>query len=97
MINNTKSQLLDKIQQLHEQLIRERKIAAEELERAVAEVKISKGIISICSYCKEIRNNDDKWEPIEMYIMRHSDAQFSHGVCPKCYTQVIKEAGYIER
>jgi len=95
--NNTKAQLLDKVQQLHEQIIRERKIAAEELEKAVTEIKISKGIIPICSYCKETRDEYGKWEPIEVYIMDHSNVQFSHGICPKCNSQVRKEAGLIER
>jgi hypothetical protein len=91
--NKTKAQLLDKIKRLHEQIEQDRKSAAETLERTVSEIKISKGIIPICSYCKATPNNEGEWEEIEVYIMRHSNVQFSHGVCPKCYIQVRKEAG----
>ena len=49
-----------------------------------AEVQLLRGILPICSFCKKIRNEDDQWEPLERYISGHSDAQFSHGLCPDC-------------
>jgi len=59
-----------------------------ELERALDEIKTLRGIIPICSYCKKIRDGDDSWEQLESYIDAHSEAQFSHGVCPACYEKL---------
>lgn len=56
----------------------------EELETALARVKQLEGIIPICSYCKKIRDENDGWQQLETYITRHSEAFFSHGVCPHC-------------
>ena len=55
-----------------------------ELEAAISTVKQLQGMIPICSYCKRIRSDRDDWEPLESYISEHSDAQFSHGICPPC-------------
>ncbi len=63
--------------------------AAEEanaaLQQALDEVRVLRGIICICMYCKHIRNDVGAWERIEKYIAEHSEAAFSHGVCPDCY------------
>jgi len=71
----------------------EHKIAINKLEKALAEVKILKGLIPICSYCKVVRNKENEWESLESYITYHLDAQFTHGICPECYTKVIEESG----
>jgi DNA-binding response OmpR family regulator len=63
------------------------KIAA--LEETIANVKQLKGLLPICSYCKRIRSDQDYWQQLEGYISDHSDAQFSHGVCPGCYDKVL--------
>jgi sigma-B regulation protein RsbU (phosphoserine phosphatase) len=55
-----------------------------ELEAAISTVKQLQGMIPICSYCKRIRSTSDDWEPLESYISEHSEAQFSHGICPPC-------------
>ena len=55
-----------------------------ELEVAISTVKQLHGMIPICSYCKRIRSDSNDWEPLESYISEHSDAQFSHGICPPC-------------
>ena len=62
-----------------------------ELQKYINEVKVLQGIIPICSYCKNIRNNDDSWQQMESYIDAHSEAQFSHGICPECYENVVKK------
>ncbi|BBO73990.1 hypothetical protein DSCW_14070 [Desulfosarcina widdelii] len=54
------------------------------LEKAMAEVKTLRGIIPICSNCKKIRTDKGAWDEVELYISRHSDALFSHSICPKC-------------
>ncbi len=56
----------------------------EELEDALAHVKMLQGIIPICMYCKKIRDDQESWERMENYIQDHSQAEFSHGLCPEC-------------
>lgn len=60
-----------------------------ELEAAIARVKSLEGIIPICMYCKKIRNDDTMWQGFEHYIEDHSDAFFSHGVCPDCFQEQL--------
>ncbi|MGL1934223.1 MAG: hypothetical protein OCD01_04360 [Fibrobacterales bacterium] len=55
-----------------------------QLQKAVDEIKTLQGIIPICSCCKKIRSEGGAWDQIEHYIAQHSDASFSHGVCPDC-------------
>jgi len=54
------------------------------LKKAMAEVNTLRGILPICSYCKRIRDDDGHYHQMESYIHEHSDADFSHGVCPEC-------------
>ncbi len=61
------------------------------LEQAYSEIKILTGIIPICMHCKEVRDDQGYWEQVENYISKHSDAQFSHGVCPKCMEKYYSE------
>lgn len=55
-----------------------------ELTLALAEVKHLKGMLPICGQCKKIRDSQGRWIDLESYISDHSDATFSHGVCPDC-------------
>jgi hypothetical protein len=48
-------------------------------------------LLPICSYCKRIRSDEDYWEQMESFVSQHSEAQFSHGVCPKCLETVRME------
>lgn len=61
-----------------------------DLEQAIKRVKQLQGLLPICCYCKCIRNDDNYWQRVEEYIGEHSDARFSHGICPKCFETVIK-------
>jgi AmiR/NasT family two-component response regulator len=56
----------------------------EKLEKAMAELKVLRGIIPICMHCKKIRNDSGFWEQVETYISQRSDAEFSHSLCPDC-------------
>jgi sigma-B regulation protein RsbU (phosphoserine phosphatase) len=47
------------------------------------------GILPICSYCKDIRDDENCWQRLDSYITRHSEAQFSHSICPSCYQSVV--------
>jgi sigma-B regulation protein RsbU (phosphoserine phosphatase) len=60
-----------------------------ELEAALARVQQLQGLLPICSYCKNIRNDRNYWQRVEDYVSAHSRAQFSHGVCPDCYERIV--------
>ena len=62
----------------------------EELEGALARVKQLEGIIPICMYCKKIRDDQQSWQQLEAYITNHSEARFSHGMCPQCAEEQMK-------
>jgi len=55
-----------------------------ELQQTLDRVKQLEGIIPICAYCKKIRDDQDGWNQLEQYITDHSEARFSHGICPHC-------------
>ena len=61
-----------------------------ELEEALAKVKQLQGLLPICAYCKKIRDDRNYWQQVEAYISSHSEAQFSHGICPECHERVVK-------
>jgi len=63
----------------------------QELQTALTNVKELSGLLPICSYCKKIRNDDNYWERLESYLMNHTAAQFSHSICPDCYTSVVSK------
>jgi two-component system, OmpR family, response regulator VanR len=87
--------------QLNEQLVQEvaeRKKSEQEKERlivelqqALAEVKKLSGLLPICASCKRIRDDQGYWQQIEGYISEHSEADFSHGICPKCAKELYPE------
>ena len=60
-----------------------------ELEQALANVKQLRGLLPMCSYCKKIRVDDKYWQQLEGYLTDHSDAEFSHGICPECFPSVL--------
>jgi hypothetical protein len=62
-----------------------------ELRQTLSRVKQLEGIIPICMYCKKIRNDADSWDQMEVYISNHSEAHFSHGLCPECYQLQLEE------
>jgi DNA-binding response OmpR family regulator len=62
----------------------------QELELALEQVRQLQGLLPICLYCKKIRNDKNYWQQVESYIMDHSEARFSHGICPECYEKVVK-------
>jgi phosphoserine phosphatase RsbU/P len=60
------------------------------LEEALARVKQLQGLLPICAYCKKIRDDQNYWQQVESYISEHSEAQFSHSICPECYEGRVK-------
>lgn len=62
-----------------------------ELEHALANVKQLSGLLPICSYCKRIRDDGDYWQQLETYLGDHSEAEFSHGICPECLEHATRD------
>jgi len=62
----------------------------QELEDALSRVKQLQGLLPICSYCKRIRDDRDYWQQVETYMSDHSEAVFTHGICPDCYEKFMK-------
>ena len=56
----------------------------EKLQEALRHVRRLQGLLPICMYCHKIRNDEQSWQRIELYISEHSDATFTHGLCPEC-------------
>ena len=61
-----------------------------QLQDALNRVRQLQGLLPICCYCKSIRNDKDYWQQVEHYISDHADVRFSHGICPKCYKEVVE-------
>ena len=62
-----------------------------ELQDALTHVKTLQGILPICMHCHKIRTDDKAWQRLESYIEVHSDAKFSHGLCPECLEKHYKK------
>ncbi len=82
---------LSKVNEQLQQDIAERKSAEQErenliceLKEALANIKTLKGLLPICAWCKKIRDDKGYWKKVETYIREHSDASFTHGICPDC-------------
>jgi sigma-B regulation protein RsbU (phosphoserine phosphatase) len=61
-----------------------------ELERALSRVKQLQGLLPICSYCKKVRDDQNYWQQVDSYISKHSEVEFSHGICPECYDRLVE-------
>ena len=61
-----------------------------ELKEALLSVKQLGGLLPICSYCKKIRDDQNYWQQVEAYVGKHSEAKFSHSICPQCYEDIVK-------
>jgi len=86
-LGKLESQIVDYQNNL-EQIVKDR---TRELTDALSEIKTLRGIIPICSNCKQIRNDKGIWSKIEKYISDHSEAKFTHGICPKCAQKLYPE------
>lgn len=68
-----------------------------ELMSALDEIKTLEGIVPICSFCKQIRDDKGYWNQVESYVAQHTEAEFSHGICPKCIKQHYPDLEVNER
>ncbi len=63
----------------------------EQLQQALDQVKLLSGLLPICSNCKKIRDDQGYWQDIAVYIRDHSEAEFTHGICPDCMRTLFPE------
>ncbi|MFH2092428.1 MAG: ABC transporter substrate binding protein [Pseudomonadota bacterium] len=84
--NELEREIKDRIQ-IEKKLIEKK----EHLESALSKVKTLSGLLPICASCKKIRDDSGYWNQIESYINQHSDATFSHGICPDCAAKLYPE------
>ena len=61
------------------------------LKEALDQVQLLSGLLPICASCKRIKDEREAWQPLEVYIQAHSEAKFSHGVCPDCLRKLYPE------
>ena len=93
----TYEQLRQRVKELEAQAIEmrreedERKNLVEKLQQALVQVETLRGILPICSSCKKIRDDNGFWYEIEHYIANHSQAEFSHSICPDCEKELYPE------
>jgi len=70
------------------EVARERLVA--QLEAAIAEVKVLRDILPICTYCGRIHDEENHWLTVESYVSRHTNSKFSHGICPTCFETKVE-------
>jgi phosphoserine phosphatase RsbU/P len=62
-----------------------------ELQEALAQIKTLRGIVPICANCKQIRDDQGYWNQVELYVSKHTEARFSHGICPDCMRKLYPD------
>lgn len=66
-----------------------RETLVRDLQAALREVRALQQILPICSYCRKIRDDDNYWQSVEAYVSQHTQAKFSHSICPDCYASQV--------
>jgi len=69
-------------------LLEERDQLIAEMRDTLAQTRTLRGLVTVCSYCKRVRNDKGYWEQIERYIINNSHAKFSHGICTECMAKI---------
>lgn len=82
---------LKRVRESQIELISKLQTAKDNLEKALTRVKQLSGLLPICSNCRKIRNDQGYWELVEEYIHKHSEAEFSHSICPDCLERLYPE------
>ncbi len=80
--------------ELQDKLIESRTLLSnkvDELSLALEDIKTLRGIVPICSNCKKIRNDEGYWQQVEVYMRNHTEAEFTHGICPDCAQELYPE------
>ncbi len=69
----------------------EQRELVKKLQEAMSNIKILRGLLPMCAWCKKIRDDKGYWEQLDVYIREHSEADFTHGICPECLKKVMRE------
>jgi PAS domain S-box-containing protein len=77
-----------KVEQQQNELIRKLGAALAEKDRLLKEIKVLRGLLPICSGCKRIRDEENRWWPLDAYVKSRTDAEITHTICPDC-TEVL--------
>jgi len=80
--------------EMQEALIESRALISakvQELRLALEQIKTLRGIVPICANCKKIRNDKGYWQQVEVYVHDHTEAEFTHGICPECIQKLYPE------
>jgi len=75
---------------------RERETLIADLRKALQEVKTLSGLLPICASCKKIRDDSGYWNNLELFIIEHSNADFTHSLCPECAQRLYPEINFKE-
>jgi PleD family two-component response regulator len=89
-LQRLQKQLQDANARLQDQ-VRELSTLNTQLQEALNQVKTLSGLLPICANCKKVKDDQGYWQQVEMYIQEHSDATFSHGLCPDCFRELYPE------
>ncbi len=91
-----KSEELQKANADQARLLQERQELIDDLQQALDRIKVLKGLIPICAACKKVRDDEGYWKRIEDYLHEHSDADFTHGICPDCVKELYPDLNIYE-
>jgi ligand-binding sensor domain-containing protein len=94
-VNIQKRKLVREVEQRTgelQDLLAERDTLVQELTLALDKVRTLKGLLPMCSHCKKIRDDQGYWQQVEVYIEDHTEAEFTHGLCPDCIRKLYPEA-----
>jgi hypothetical protein len=86
-LESSRDRFSDMLRREHEELLDEKA----NLEKALKQIKTLHGLLPMCSSCKKIRDDSGYWKQIEAYLHEHSDAKFSHGICPDCAKELYPD------
>ena len=73
------------------QIQAERENLIKELQDALSNIKVLRGLLPICANCKKVRDDKGYWQDVTVYIQEHTEADFSHGICPDCMEKLYPE------
>jgi len=93
-ITSNRMQILDLLFSTYEAVIQknsELENLNNKLKKSLETIKALQGLIPICAHCKKIRNDKGYWQQLEVYIQDHSEAEFTHGLCPECESHLYSK------
>lgn len=90
-VNRKELQIAVEVSLYKSRIDKEKAQLTKELQAALEKVNLLSGMLPICCSCKKIRNDEGYWEQVEEYVSSHSEATFSHGICPDCRIKALEE------